>query len=256
MGLRMSCQQIDFAYEKRSIFREISLEILPGQLYSIVGPNGAGKSTLLKCLSNIYHPKVGMIYLDDRLLTEIDQRNLARILGYVPQKEAASFTISVYEMILLGRRPYINWRVKREDEEIVESILSRLGITHLAERQVDTLSGGERQKVAIARALAQCPEIIFLDEPTANLDMNHQLEVMEILVELAQADKTAVVVVIHDLNLANRYSDKIFLLGREKVYAAGVPEDVLTKENIREVYGVDVDMIDTPHGRYIIPMKK
>lgn len=249
------CRDLSFAYDKDSIVEKINLEIQSGQLTGIVGPNGIGKSTLLKCLSNIYKPDQGVIYLNGKEITSMNSRELARTLGYVPQIHTSSFSMTVYELILLGRRPYIKWRVTANDETIVESILDRLKIRQLAEREIDTLSGGERQKVAIARALAQEPEVLFLDEPTSSLDINHQLEVMELLSELAYVDKSIVVVVLHDLNLASNFTDLVFLLGNKGIYAAGKPEQVFTADNIKQVYGIDVDIIKGPNGSYIIPVK-
>lgn len=252
--MKMYCEGISFAYNDHAIFQDLSMQIELGQLTSITGPNGIGKSTLIKCLTKIYNLSSGIVYLDGRKIAAMSGRELAKTLGYVPQKDETGFSLSVYETVLIGRRPYIKWKVKREDERIVESILNRLQLTELAERSITTLSGGERQKVAIARALAQEPDILFLDEPTSNLDLNHQLEVMTLLWELAHDDNAAIVVVIHDLNLANRFSDKVFLMGKQGLYASGKPIEVLTENNIREIYGVEVEIINTASGRYLIPL--
>ncbi len=253
--MKIECKELSFAYDRESIIDRMSLDIKPGQLTSIAGPNGIGKSTLIKCLCNIYQPKKGRIYLNGREIASMDARELAKTLGYVPQKQIISFSMTVYEIVLLGRRPYIKWKVTRKDELIVEQILEKLNIIHLAERDVDTLSGGEKQKVAIARALAQEPEIFFLDEPTSSLDLNHQVEVMEILRELAYLDQSTVIAVLHDLNLASSYSDQIYLLGDTGIHAAGSPEEVFTKGIIKDVYGIDVEIINTVSGSYIIPIK-
>lgn len=249
------CKNMSFAYNQDNILEKINMEIQTGQLISIIGPNGVGKSTLLKCLSNIYKPGSGMVYLNGEEIVNIEVRELAKILAYVPQRQADNFSMTVYEMILLGRRPYIKWKVTAEDEAVVESILERLNIMHLAERELNTLSGGERQKIAVARALAQEAEILFLDEPVSSLDINHQLEVMELLSELVDQDRLTVVVVLHDLNLACNFSDTAYLLWEKGLYTAGKPEQVLTADNIKEVYGIDVDLVEGINGSYIIPQK-
>jgi len=254
MLMQMVAEDILFSYNRNPIFEKVNLEIEEGQLLSIVGPNGIGKSTLVKCLTNIYKPDNGVVYLDGKDILTMDARKLAKNLGYVPQIQSNSFSVNVYEVVLLGRRPYIKWKVSCKDEEIIESILERLSLTHLAERPINTLSGGERQKVAIARALAQEPSTLFLDEPTSNLDINHQLEVMKILYELAHNDHKAVVIVIHDLNLAAKFSDYVFLMGHGGIYAAGKPEEVFTTANIQEIYDIEVEIIQTTHGSYIIPI--
>lgn len=251
--MTVRCEDLSFAYNDKLIFNKINLEIPEGSLTSIAGPNGVGKSTLIKCLCNIYKPDCGIVYLNDKVISSVNSRKLAKTLAYVPQRENYSFSMTVYETILLGRRPYIKWKVTADDELVVESILDRLNIMYLAEREVNTLSGGERQKVAIARALAQEPDIFFLDEPTSSLDINHQMEVMDILVELVDLDRLTVVVVLHDLNLASNFSDIVYLLGKNGIYATGTPEQVFTIDNIKHVYGIDVEILKGTVGSYIIP---
>jgi len=250
----INCRELNFAYNYKNIIEKISIEIEPGQLTSITGPNGVGKSTLLKCLCNIYKPAQGVIYINGKELTSINPRELAKILGYVPQREHLSFNMTVYEMILLGRRPYLKWKVTARDETVVEAILKRLKLEQLAARELDTLSGGERQKVAIARALAQEPEILLLDEPTSSLDINHQLEVIKRLQELAYKEKTTVVIVLHDLNLASRFSDKVLLMGGGGYYKMGSPREVFTPESIRNIYDIEVEIMETSQGHFIIPL--
>ena len=252
--MRISGDKLNFSYEKNSILKDIDIEIEEGKITSITGPNGVGKSTLIKCISNIYNLESGIIYLNEDKLLDKKSEELAKILGYVPQQEKNNFDITAYEMILLGRRPYIKWKVNQRDKEVVNNLLEELNIGHLAKRNVHSLSGGEKQKVAIARALAQEPEIILLDEPTASLDLNHQVEVMKILKRLAHKNNKCVVVVLHDLNLASRFSDKVFLMDENGFYKVGTPEEVFTTENIRQIYNIEVEILESSQGSHIVPL--
>ncbi|MFW5987924.1 MAG: ABC transporter ATP-binding protein [bacterium] len=252
--MKMNGQNLCFAYKQKKILDKLDIEIKEGELTSITGPNGVGKSTLIKCMSNIYKLNSGVIYLGRDILDKKDSKKLAKMLGYVPQKEENNFSITAYEMILLGRKPYIKWKVKKSDKEIVNNLLKKLKIEHLAERDINTLSGGERQKVVIARALAQEPEILLLDEPTASLDLNHQVEVMKTLQKLAHEEKTSVVVVLHNLNLASRFSDKVFLMSKDGFYKVGEPEQVFTTENIKEIYNIEVEILKSSQGNHIVPL--
>ncbi|MCK4258133.1 MAG: ABC transporter ATP-binding protein [Halanaerobiales bacterium] len=253
--MSLKAKNLSFSYEQNKIFEKVNLHIRKGQISCFVGPNGAGKSTLIKCLNKIFLPEEGVVFIDGKEISSLKPRDLAKVMGYVPQNEKDTFSISVFEAVLLGRRPYIQWRVRKEDIKIVESILAKLKITHLAEREIQTLSGGERQKVAIARALAQKPSILLLDEPTSNLDMNHQLEIMELLSNLAHDNSVTIIMVIHDLNLAARYSDEVFLFGKKGIHVCGSPFEVFTIDNLKEVYGVEVEIIQTSQGAYIVPLK-
>ncbi|RQD75935.1 MAG: ABC transporter ATP-binding protein [Halanaerobium sp. MSAO_Bac5] len=253
--MKMKADKIKFCYQDTAVFDELSLEIEKGKIISLVGPNGIGKSTLIKCLSNIYQADSGFVYLDGKNTLSIEAKELAKELGYVPQTQRNSFSISVYESILLGRKPYFNWKVRQEDKIIVEEILEKLNLQKLAEREVSNLSGGEMQKVAIARSLAQKPSIFLLDEPTSNLDLNHQLEVMNIITELAKEENAAVVMAIHDLNLAARFSDYIFLIAEKGKYISGKAEEVFTEENMEATYGVKVEIVESSKGMLIMPIE-
>lgn len=254
--MKVSGKNVSFSYELKRVFENVSFEMKAGQVSCIVGPNGVGKSTLLKCLCNLHSPETGVIYLDGEEIARLKAKELARLMGYVPQQEKGVFSLSVFEAVLLGRRPYVRWRVCEQDLQVVSAVLHKLELTGLAERDIATLSGGERQKVAIARALAQEPMVLLLDEPTASLDLHHQIEIMEIVRDLAHLSGVTVVVILHDLNLAARYSDWAYLLAKDGIYAAGTPEEVFTPEKITAVYGVEVEIVVTAGGRVVVPVRR
>ena len=252
--MKLSVKDVHFSYDRIPALEDVTLGVEEGEVMSIVGPNGSGKSTLLKCINKILKPKRGAILVKNRDVSKVGLRELARLLGYVPQSANYAFPSTVFDTVLLGRRPYVNWGVGARDKEIVSQMLVLMGLESMALRQFNELSGGERQKVLIARALAQEPEILLLDEPTSNLDLRHQLEVLSLIYTAVKEKNISAVMAIHDLNLASRFSDRIIFLKEGKVYAIGEPCEVLTAENIRAVYGVET-IINKDSGRpHIIPL--
>jgi len=194
-------KDLSFSYGNKRILKGISLNADEGEIISIAGPNGSGKSTLLKCL-NMTLKSQGTIFFGDINLKKMKSRQRAQLIAYVPQNISGSFPLTVFDMVLLGRRPYIGWRAGARDFAIVSEIISFMGLSHLMLKNYNRLSGGERQKVLIARALAQEPKLFFLDEPTSNLDLKHQLEVFACLKEISKRDGISTIITIHDLNLA------------------------------------------------------
>jgi iron complex transport system ATP-binding protein len=230
--------KVEFTYRSRPVLRDIRFEVNRGELFSILGNNGAGKSTLLKCLNKILKPQTGTILIEKEDLSMLNRREVARRLGYVAQRyESGRFT--VFDAVLLGRKPHIKWSATPRDLKIVQDVLQVLGMEELSLRYLDELSGGELQKVVIARALAQEPRVLLLDEPTSNLDLKNQFEVLKIVKKAAKEQNIAVVVVMHDLNLAMRFADKFLLLKNGTIFACGGTE-IMTPENIASVYGVQV----------------
>lgn len=254
MGMKLEVLGVNFSYGSRLVLQDVTMSIEKGSVVGLVGPNGSGKTTFLKCINGILKPSEGSIMIEKREIREMKLGDLAKLLGYVPQVHSSSFPFTVFDAVLLGRRPHVKWDVKPNDRDVVSKTLALMGIENLAFRQLGELSGGEKQKVIIARALAQEPRILLLDEPTSNLDIRHQLKVFAIIRSLAQTRGMAVVVSIHDLNLASRYSDKIILLHKGRIDAAGQPIEVLTPENVRVVYGVDVAVHNHSGIPYIIPV--
>jgi len=256
MIIRLSAKDISFSYDNAEILHNIDLEIGDGRVVSIVGPNGSGKSTLIKCIDRILVPSSGRVLVDRCDISETNQMELARMISYVPQNSPRVFPNIVFDVVLMGRRPYLGWNGSGKDEEIVWSVLGLLGLEDYAMSAFTELSGGQQQKVLIARALAQETGIILMDEPTSNLDIWHQIDVMEIIRGLVRKQEISAVIAIHDLNMAAKYSDTIVMMKEGRIVAAGNPEVVLTKETLASVYGIraNVRMVnDIPH---IMPLER
>jgi len=253
--MKLEVRGVSFSYSSRPALEDVTVKVAEGEVLGLVGPNGSGKTTLLRCINNILKPKKGVVLIEEKDTRNIKLRELAKLIGYVPQVTTSSFPSTVFDIVLLGRRPYVTWGVSSRDKEIVSQILSLMGIEDLALRRLNELSGGERQKVIIARALAQEPQVLLLDEPTSNLDIKHQLEVLGIIRSVVKQKAIAAVIAIHDLNLASRFSDKIVLLYKGRIYDAGEPAKVLTQENIKTVYGVDVEIYNNSGIPYIVPVR-
>ena len=234
----LSVDKIEFSYGNATVLKDVNFKVKKGDFVSILGVNGSGKSTLMKCINRILKFKEGMIFVEDRDLKKMKDIEIARKIGYVPQSSETGF-VTVFDAVLLGRKPYIKWDVSKKDIELTENILEVMNLEEYALRYINELSGGELQKVVIARALVQEPQILLLDEPTSDLDLKNQLEVMSIIREVSNTHNIASIVVMHDINLALRYSDKFIILKEGQVFTTGGKE-VITPEIIKETYGVDV----------------
>jgi iron complex transport system ATP-binding protein len=238
LALKLTINKLSFNYTSFPVLKDVDLTVDLGEILSIVGPNGSGKSTFLKCINRILKTKQNTVLIDGKDASKINLKELSKIMGYVPQNSTSTFPFTVFDVVLMGRKPYIHWSLSERDYEIVAETLDFLGIDELAMRHFNELSSGEQQKVIIARALAQQPQILLLDEPTSNLDIKHQLEILNILRCLSQSKHCSVIVAMHDLNLASRFSDRLLILKQGCIFAVGTPESVLTEENIESVYGV------------------
>jgi iron complex transport system ATP-binding protein len=245
VALKLTVNKLSFTYNGFPALKDVELQMGLGELLSIVGPNGSGKSTLLKCINRILKPKQNIVLINGADTSTIGLRELCKVMGYVPQNSTNTFPFTVFDIVLMGRRPYIQWSLGEKDKEIVAATLDYLGIGELSMRHFNELSGGEQQKVVIARALAQQPQLLLLDEPTSSLDIKHQLEILCILKGLAQSKHCSVIVAMHDLNLASRFSDRMLMLKQGCIFAVGTPESVLTEENIELVYGVKVHVTNS-----------
>ena len=235
-----------FSYGRRSILTDISFEVHPGEIVAVLGPNGSGKSTLLRCLNRILRPHHGSVQLDNRPLARVTAERIASLIAYVPQRiETAS--LSVFDAVLLGRKPYFTWFAGTNDYAMVETMLDRLELDAMANRPIDRLSGGEAQKVALARALVQEPKLLLLDEPTSALDMKNQVELLTLLREIVRERNIMALLSIHDLNLAIRHADR-FLLLREGHLLGDTRRDGLTPNIIEQVYGLAVEIHLSKHN--------
>lgn len=238
--VRLKVRDVTFDYDGALTLRDVKLSINESEVLTLLGPNGSGKTTLLRCMNAILKPKKGTVLVDGRNCLELHRTELARIMGYVPQRVERILPLTVFDVVLLGRKPHVSWTPSREDLSNVSNALKLLKIENLSTRYFNQLSSGEMQKVRIAVAIAQDPEIILFDEPTANLDLRHKLEVMEIIVDLAKRKGVTVITAMHDVNLASRFSDKIALMKEGSIFAVGEPNAVITRKNMMEVYGVEV----------------
>lgn len=241
-------KDVSVGYGERTVLDTLNVDIKRGAITSIVGPNGCGKSTLLRTMSRLLNPTKGEIVLDGKSIHDIPTRKLATQLGLLPQTPIAPDGIVVADLVGRGRTPHqgILGRWSQQDYDIVAEALETTGISDLAERSIDELSGGQRQRVWIAMALAQRTDTLLLDEPTTYLDVKHQLDVLDLLTELNRDRGTTIVMVLHDLNLAARYSDELVAVSGGKVFAHGHPREVITKENVKSVFGIDSVIITDP----------
>ena len=236
----LTVHHLSFSYGRRTVLPDVSFEIEGGKILAVLGPNGSGKSTLLRCLARVLHAKQGEILLDGERLDTFSAEKRARVIAYVPQKLEAA-PLSVFESVLLGRKPYFTWTASKTDFEKVEEMLDKLGLNELAKRPVDQLSGGECQKVALARVLVQEPKLLLLDEPTSALDLKNQVEILVLLRSIIRERNLIALLCMHDINVAVRYTDRFLLLQKGNVLGNVVRED-LTPELIENVYGLPVDI--------------
>ncbi|NMD43655.1 MAG: ABC transporter ATP-binding protein [Firmicutes bacterium] len=246
-------KDITFTYRPGTgnVLQEISFALERNQSVAILGNNGAGKSTLLKCINRICAPQRGEVLIDGSSVSKMTRNEMARNISYVAQNNM-SLNMTVFDAILLGRKPYITWDATAEDMGIVYKIIEKMQLADFALRNVSELSGGERQKVMLARALAQEPKLLLLDEPTSNLDPRNQHEVLRMVKAIAREHNIAVAIVIHDLNLAIRYCDRFLFLKDSRLFSFGGLES-MTPENIEEVYQIHVHIIEHRGIPVIVP---
>lgn len=250
--MNLQVEGLAFDYPCQNVLKGISFSMKRGECLAILGTNGAGKSTLLKCINKILKPQGGSVLIDQENIKAFKQSELAQRVAYVSQSNQST-TTTVFDSILIGRKPYIKWDVGKNDLNIVNETIKMLNLEKFALKNVDELSGGEYQKVLIGRALAQETDVLMLDEPTSSLDLKNQLEVLQLIKEIANLKNITAVVTIHDLNLALRFADQYILLKDGVIHAAGGKE-VITEANIKEVYGVDVTVEQVNNRSVVVPI--
>lgn len=240
--------QVSKSYGSRSVLKGIDLKVEPGECFGIIGPNGSGKTTLLSILSGLIAPDEGEAELDGKPISSYKRKELARRLAVVQQDALPPVGFTVREVVEMGRYPFQNWL--GEDPSVpadyIDTVLDCMGLTALAGRRVDRLSGGERQRVALAKAMAQQPQLLLLDEPTTYLDIGYQIQLMDLIRSWQRGSEITVVAVLHDLNLAALYCDRLMLLHQGEVICVGTPEEVLTSKRIEQVYGAKAAVMRHP----------
>ena len=243
MSARLELAGVAAQLGPRAVLDGVDLSVAPGEVVGVLGRNGAGKTTLLRVACGALAPDTGRVLLDGRALVSLERRERARSIALVPQDTQVPFPFSVAELVLMGRTPHLAWLgfESAHDLDVARAALDRMGIAALADRSVLTLSGGERQLVMVARALAQEPRLLLLDEPTAFLDLRHRLEVLTVVRELAAAG-TSALVVSHDLGVAARFCDRLVLLGDGRILANGPPRAVLTPDLLRAAFGIEAEL--------------
>ena len=243
---------VSFRYDSIKALENVSFRINYGELVALLGPNGSGKTTLLRCICGLLKKFLGKIVVMDRDVSEYGKSELAKIIGYVPQLGEKTFPLTVYEWILLGRKPYIGFTPTEKDHEVVEKIINTLGINHLKYRKVTELSGGEWRIVELARALAQEPKVLLLDEPTNHLDFKNQIMILNLLRKLVRSQELAILMTTHDINQALWFSDKIVVLKNGKIMFCG-ETNTLKPAIIREAYNMDIELIKIKNKVMALP---
>lgn len=249
MVLRVS--GIDFAYAKTPVLNAVSFEAHSGELIALLGPNGCGKTTLIKCINGILAPSCGTVTLDGEKVAAMKGTDRARRIAYVPQMTHTDTGGTVLDTVIMGRKPYITWKLANADIDAALAVLRKLNMEETANLQYTDLSGGQKQKVIIARALAQNPSVYLFDEPTSFLDIKNQVEIMKITHDIVRYENKIVIMVIHDINMALRYAGRSLLLREGRVKAFGGTRAILTPKNIKDVYEIDTELIN---GIYIVPV--
>jgi iron complex transport system ATP-binding protein len=245
---RLRAERVRLGYGDRMVVDGLDLDVVAGTVTAVIGPNGCGKSTLLRALGRLLRPSGGEVLLDGRRIDRIPTREVAKVLGLLPQAPTAPEGLTVADLVARGRHPHQAWyrQWSSDDEEAVATALEWTGIADLAERPVDELSGGQRQRAWISMALAQGTDLLLLDEPTTFLDLAHQVDVLELVRRLHREAGRTVVMVLHDLNLAARYADRLVAMRAGRVVASGEPGEVITEELLAEVFGLAARVIEDP----------
>ncbi|HKM13581.1 MAG TPA: ABC transporter ATP-binding protein [Candidatus Methanomethylophilaceae archaeon] len=240
----LKTKNLYYSYKEKPVLEDINFDLVPGEILGILGPNGCGKTTLLGNLNKNFSPKGGCVMINDTDLEDLKKKDIAREIAVIPQSNEIKFSFTVREIVSMGRMPFQQsfQGESTNDIEIIEDAIEKTGISDMANRYINTMSGGERQKVIIARAMAQTPKILLMDEPTLHLDISAQFDVLDMIRALSRNEGLTVVIVSHDLPMIARYCDRIILIHDHKIHSVGKTEDVLTPGNMRTVFGVDAEL--------------
>ena len=246
----ISLQQLSFSYRTQPVLQGVSLEIPQRSLLALIGPNGSGKTTLLRLMSKVLRPQQGTILLHGRPLSSFSARDLARQLAVISSEQHFEFPFSVADVVAMGRFPHLNRleRMSDQDWTMVDEAMERTSVLHFRHRSISQLSSGEKQRVLIARAIAQQPSVLMLDEPNAHLDINHQIAIFNLLRTLNRQHQMTVIVVLHDLSAAATFCETMVLLHRGQIVRTGTPAEVITAELIQQTYGAEVAVFPSPLG--------
>lgn len=250
MDNQIRVEGLSFGYDLKKVLEQVDMNIRKGSFFCLVGPNGSGKSTLLKIISAALKPQKGVVYLEDRNISQMKNREMAKLISFVPQNTSLEFDFKVFDVVLMGRYPYVS-KIKgetREDLEIAEKAMQYTNTVHLRERSFMELSGGERQRVILAQALAQEPDILILDEPVSHLDLQHQVEILNLIKKMCVDRRLTAITVLHDLNMASAYSDYIVMMKDGKIMKQGTPFETLTTSSIKDIFNTDVYISVSPVG--------
>lgn len=244
----LEVKNISLSYQKDPIVKELDVSFMKGKISVIIGPNGCGKSTLLKGISRLLKKETGSIILNDTNMDELSNKEIAKQLAFLPQSATAPEDVTVRDVVELGRYPYrkVLQKVSQEEKIIVDEVLQQTGLFHLRDENINNLSGGQKQRVWIAMALAQKTEIILLDEPTTYLDLGHQIEVLNLLKELNETTGQTIIMVLHDLNLASRFSDYMIGMKNGRVVYEGVPTEMMTPTILKDLFGIEAYIGEDP----------
>ncbi len=261
MNMAVNVINLSYSYGSRPVLKNLTFSVPKSDFFIIIGPNGSGKTTLMKIISGILKPQKGRLEILNRSIDRYNLKALARTIAFVPQMVTVDFPFTVIEMVLMGRSPYLGMLglEHEKDLEIAKQAIAFTGVEHLTHRKLDQLSGGEQQRVFIARAICQEPDVILLDEPTASLDLAHQVRVMDLMEKLKAEKGVTVVMVSHDVNLAAMYGDQLLLLSNGQVVCQGLPDEVLTFQTLEEAYGCTLLVDESPLGKIprvtLVPQK-
>lgn len=237
--MKIEMQNVSLGYSGKEVLKDVTFQVLPGEMVGLIGPNGSGKSTIIRALTGIIPPYRGKILLDGKGVDRIPRQELARMVGVVPQIPLLPSAFTAFEIVLMGRNPHLSFfqYESQRERDIAWRAMERTMTQYLARRRIGELSGGEIQCLVIARVLAQETKAILLDEPTANLDIGRQVEILDLIKSLCRENNLTVLAALHDLNLASQYCDRLVLVNNGRVHAQGTPSEVIIPQNIKEVYG-------------------